>query len=123
MTLLSFIAPQTGLSWGAAQLADLAETIERLTLILDSVGEAMAVGGIDEDRDNEVGPWLRKTLRHIKPTRTPSRRHASRSTIRPKPQDNPLFPSGSKQKSISGRPPTPTCSTSASPFGDRRYVG
>ena len=56
----------------------------------------MAVGGINEDKDNEVGPWFRQTLRLIHDL-DPSLTiwpidHTTRS------RDNPLFPSGSKRK-------------------------
>jgi hypothetical protein len=101
--LFIFIAPQTGLTQGAEHLADLAATTGATLLVLDSVGEAMAVGGINEDKDAEVGPWFRATIRLIH-DRLPH------LTILPidhttKSKDNPLFPSGSKRKraAITGR--------------------
>lgn len=94
--LVKFIVPQTGLVDGARQIADLAASVGARLVVLDSVGEAMAVGGVDEDRDAQVGPWFRQTLRLIH-NLDPA------LTILPidhstKSKDNPLFPSGSKRK-------------------------
>jgi hypothetical protein len=95
-SLVNFITPQSGMSDGADRIAGLALSTDARLLVLDSVGEAMALGGVNEDRDNEVGPWFRQTLRLIH-DRLPS------LTILPidhstKSKDNPLFPSGSKRK-------------------------
>ncbi len=100
---LWLITPQEGMTHGAAYVANLAvETGARL-VVLDSVGEAMAVGGVNEDLDREVGPWFRQTLRAIADT-------APGVSVLPidhstKAKDNPLFPSGSKRKraAVSGR--------------------
>ena len=59
---LHFFTADEPLSGGVAPLVELVQQTEARLLVLDSVGEAMAVGGINEDRDNEVGPWLRQTL-------------------------------------------------------------
>lgn len=101
--LLRFIIPQEELTRGTDYLADLASSVGCKLLVLDSVGEAMAVGGVNEDKDNEVGPWIRGTLRTIA-DKVPDLAivmidHSTKS------KDNPLFPSGSKRKraAISGR--------------------
>ncbi len=94
--LFSFITPQVGMTNGAECIGDLAVEIGARLLVLDSVGEAMAAGGVNEDRDNEVGPWFRATLRVIH-QRVPTLAilPIDHST---KAKDNPLFPSGSKRK-------------------------
>jgi hypothetical protein len=91
-----FIAPQTQLVEGAEHLAELAATTQATLLVLDSVGEAMSVEGVDEDKDRDVGPWFRHTIRLIH-DRLPD------LTILPidhttKSRDNVLYPSGSKRK-------------------------
>lgn len=93
---LLFVAPQAGLDIGAQVIADTATFSGARLLVLDSVGEAMAVGGVNEDRDNEVGPWFRQTLRLVH-DRAP---HVAILPIdhSTKAKDNPLFPSGSKRK-------------------------
>jgi hypothetical protein len=35
------------------------------TVVIDSLGEAFGTEGINEDRDNEVGPWLRNVARAL----------------------------------------------------------
>lgn len=96
VALLRFITPETGLADGTPALAELVSTTDARLAVLDSVGEAMAVGGVNEDRDNEVGPWFRQTLRLIH-NLSPSLAICpiDHST---KAKDNPLFPSGSKRK-------------------------
>jgi AAA domain len=102
-TMLRFSVPQVGLTAGTRRIIELAEEIEARLVVLDSVGEAMAVGGVDEDRDKEVGPWMRQTMRlihNLNPTL--SILPIDHST---KSKDNPLFPSGSKRKraAVTGR--------------------
>ena len=62
--------------------------------IIDSVGEAFGIDGINEDRDNEVGPWIRKVARPLA--------EAGAAVVlvdhSTKAADNPLHPSGSKRK-------------------------
>lgn len=100
---LHFFAATDALTSGVEQLAALAGSSSARLLVLDSIGEAMAVGGIDEDRDKDVGPWLRQTLRRI---------HEACPAVAiwpidhaTKAKDNPLFPSGSKRKraAVTGR--------------------
>lgn len=96
VAMLSFITPQATLSVGTQRIADLAAVRKARLVVLDSVGEAMAVGGVNEDKDNEVGPWFRQTLRKLHDL-NPALAilpidHSTKS------KDNPLFPSGSKRK-------------------------
>lgn len=63
-------------------------------VVIDSLGEAFALDGINEDKDNEVGPWLRRVARLMADT-GPAVAIVDHST---KAADNPLFPSGSKRK-------------------------
>jgi hypothetical protein len=62
-------------------------------IVIDSLGEAFGLEGINEDRDNEVGPWLRRVARALAEVAATS--PVDHST---KAGDNPLFPSGSKRK-------------------------
>ena len=65
------------------------------TIVLDSLGEAFGLEGIDEDRDVQVGPWLRRVARHLADATGAAVVIIDHST---KAKDNPLFPSGSKRK-------------------------
>ena len=62
--------------------------------VIDSVGEAFALEGIDENADKEVGPWYRRVPRRLAEA-GPAVVLADHST---KAGDNPLHPSGSKRK-------------------------
>ena len=64
-------------------------------VVIDSLGEAFGLEGIDEDRDVQVGPWLRHVARHLSETTNACIIVIDHST---KAKDNPLFPSGSKRK-------------------------
>lgn len=63
-------------------------------VVIDSLGEAFALDGVNEDRDNEVGPWLRHVARPMADA-GPAVVLVDHCT---KAADNPLFPSGSKRK-------------------------
>ena len=63
-------------------------------VVIDSLGEAFALEGIDENKDVEVGPWYRKVARKIAEV-GPAVLLIDHST---KASDNPLHPSGSKRK-------------------------
>jgi hypothetical protein len=63
-------------------------------VIIDSLGEAFGLDGIDENSDAEVGPWLRRVARRLAEL-GPAIWLTDHST---KANDNPLFPSGSKRK-------------------------
>src|ERR687898_486158 len=51
--------------------------------------------GVDEDRDVQVGPWLRRVARRLADSTGAGVIIIDHST---KAKDNPLFPSGSKRK-------------------------
>lgn len=63
-------------------------------VIIDSVGEAFAVDGVDENHDNEVAPWFRYVARRLA--------DAGAAVIPidhgTKAGDTPFYPSGSKRK-------------------------
>lgn len=64
-------------------------------VVIDSLGEAFSLEGLNEDRDVEVAPWLRRVCRRIiDHTRAGVTLidHGTKST------DKPLDPSGSKRK-------------------------
>lgn len=62
--------------------------------LIDSLGEAFGLDGIDENSDAEVGPWLRRVARTIAAA-GPAVVLIDHAT---KAADNPLHPSGSKRK-------------------------
>lgn len=64
------------------------------TVVIDSLGEAFSLEGINEDKDVEVGPWLRSVARPLANTGA-AVVLVDHST---KANDNPLHPSGSKRK-------------------------
>jgi hypothetical protein len=76
---------------GLCELID--EHTPRL-VVLDSLGEAFGLDGIDENSDAEVGPWLRRVPRRLAEL-GPAVTLVDHST---KAADNPLHPSGSKRK-------------------------
>ncbi len=63
-------------------------------VVIDSLGEAFALAGVDENKDSEVGPWLRNVARPLADTGAAVLLvdHSTKSS------DNPLHPSGSKRK-------------------------
>jgi hypothetical protein len=62
--------------------------------VIDSLGEAFGLEGINEDKDAEVGPWLRRVARPLADAGA-AVLLIDHST---KAKDNQLFPSGSKRK-------------------------
>lgn len=76
-----------------------AQLLEQITsdtdlAIIDSIGEAFGLDGIDENSDAEVGPWLRRVARPLADA-GPAVVLVDHGT---KAADNPLHPSGSKRK-------------------------
>lgn len=90
-----YIRPQSPLGWPElGWLRQLTETHHHKLIVIDSLGEAFAMAGINENNDNEVGPFLRNYMRPLADTGAAVLviDHATKA------QDNPLFPSGSKRK-------------------------
>lgn len=81
---------------GAVALDQLRNSIRSDTelIVIDSLGEAFGVDGVDENLDAEVGPWLRRMARPLADA-GPAVILIDHST---KAADNPLHPSGSKRK-------------------------
>lgn len=90
-----YVHPQTEATPAAVEVVcDLARSVVARLVVVDSVGEAMGVDSVNEDRDNEVTPWMRRVLRPLAATGAAVLPidHGTKST------DNPLHPSGSKRK-------------------------
>jgi hypothetical protein len=90
-----YVRPQVPL--GPASTAHLVQLIADRNIsnvILDSLGEAFGLAGIDENKDTDVGPWLRIVARPLADTGAMVLvvDHATKAA------DNPLHPSGSKRK-------------------------
>lgn len=77
-----------------AEIANLAHTDQWTLIVIDSLGEAFGLEGINEDKDVEVGPWLRRVARVLADA-GPAIVIVDHAT---KANDNPLHPSGSKRK-------------------------
>jgi hypothetical protein len=72
-----------------------ARSIRAPLVVVDSIGEAFALDGIDENKDAEVGPWIRRVARRLADETYAAVLGLDHST---KAADNPLHPSGSKRK-------------------------
>jgi len=64
-------------------------------VFIDSLGEAFSLNSVDENNDNEVGPWIRNVSRRLIQEAGCGVTHIDHIT---KSADNPLHPSGSKRK-------------------------
>jgi hypothetical protein len=90
-----YVHPDTeAVDLAVAVLCDMLRHFSCRLVVLDSIGEAMGVDGVNEDKDVEVTPWLRRVLRPMA---------ATGAAVLPidhgvKTGDNPLHPSGSKRK-------------------------
>jgi hypothetical protein len=71
-----------------------AKTYDVTLLVVDSLGEAFGLNGVNEDKDAEVGPFLRQYMRPLADA-GPAVVLVDHGT---KAADNPLHPSGSKRK-------------------------
>jgi hypothetical protein len=90
-----YIRPQVPLGPNAVEhLSTLIRDRNISTVVIDSLGEAFGIQGINEDKDVEVGPWLRTVARALADTGA-AVILIDHST---KANDNPLHPSGSKRK-------------------------
>lgn len=95
LTWLIYIRPQVTLGPGAVErLVELIDAYNVQAVIIDSIGEAFALEGVNEDKDVEVGPWYRRVARPLAETGA-AVVLVDHST---KAADNPLHPSGSKRK-------------------------
>lgn len=93
---LVFIHPDGSFrNGGAARLAELCAEYEVAHVFLDSLGEAFALEGIDENNDAEVAPWLSGVVRKLIAATGAGVTLIDHIT---KLGDNPLHPSGSKRK-------------------------
>jgi hypothetical protein len=63
-------------------------------IVIDSLGEAFGLEGVDEDKDKDVAPWMRRIARPLADA-GPAVLNIDHAT---KAADNPLHPSGSKRK-------------------------
>lgn len=94
-TWVVYVRPEVAV--GGLAVAHLVNTIRGENagaVVLDSLGEAFGLAGVNEDRDNEVGPWLRMATRPLADTGA-SVTMIDHST---KAGTNDLHPSGSKRK-------------------------
>ncbi len=92
---LHYYAPREPFSDAAVAALVCAITEHGITkVVVDSVGEAFGLEGIDENKDVEVAPWLRRVARVLADA-GPAVELVDHST---KAADNPLHPSGSKRK-------------------------
>jgi hypothetical protein len=92
---LVYVRPQAPFSTVAVDhLVSLVAEHAAALVVIDSLGEAFGLEGLNEDKDVEVGPWLRKVPRRIAEA-GPAVLIVDHST---KSSDNPLYPSGSKRK-------------------------
>jgi Bifunctional DNA primase/polymerase, N-terminal/AAA domain len=83
--------------FGEPPLAEIERAIaehEPTMIVIDSTGEAFGLEGLDENKDVEVGPWMRRVPRRLADA-GPGVLLLDHST---KANDNPLHPSGSKRK-------------------------
>lgn len=90
-----YVHPETEATPAAiAEVCDLVRMTGAELAVIDSVGEAFGLDGVNEDRDNEVAPWIRRVARPLAGT------GAAVGLIDHgvKNPDNALHPSGSKRK-------------------------
>lgn len=88
---------QPSAPFAAEVLADLERTIQAnnvVLVIVDSLGEAFGIEGLDENKDLDVAPWFRRVARRLEATGAAMLLidHGTKAA------DNPLHPSGSKRK-------------------------
>jgi RecA/RadA recombinase len=107
---LHLFAPDAGFGMLTFELARYLRTVDAALAVLDSVGEANAVEGVNEDKDAEWGPWARFALRRLYDLAISDDWDDAEGTapcsglvVAPidhstKSKDNPHFPSGTKRK-------------------------
>lgn len=91
------IAPRDDIRADVKRATDLVDTHGVQLVVLDSLGEAFGIDGVNENNDDEVGPWQRDVLRVLTDLTTakPAILVIDHAT---KAKEAPLFPSGSKRK-------------------------
>lgn len=107
---LSLIVATDPLTAGIQAIATGIRVRQTSLVVLDSIGEALGIEGIDEDRDAEFGPWARETLRTLldlaAAAHAPNGDDSAPNTHvavlaidhSTKAKDNSLYPSGTKRK-------------------------
>lgn len=92
---LVYVRPQTETTHAVIEhLVVLVVERKASLVVVDSIGECFGLDAVDENKDAEVGPWLRRVARPLADT-GPGVLLVDHST---KAADNPLHPSGSKRK-------------------------
>jgi hypothetical protein len=92
---LHYYRPDVAFSRDAVDLiVDEARAHAVTLIVIDSIGEAFGLAGLNEDKDGETGPWYRRVARPLADTGA-AVIVIDHST---KANDNPLHPSGSKRK-------------------------
>lgn len=91
---LTYIQPSAEVSDAAIDSVLALLTEETDLVVIDSLGEAFGIDGVDENNDPAVGPWLRRVARRIA-SAGPAVLIVDHGT---KAGDNPLLASGSKRK-------------------------
>lgn len=118
-TQLVFVRPEASFSFlNVERLIRQIDERDVRHVIIDSLGEAFSLEGLNEDKDVEVAPWLRRVCRVIIERTGAGMTLIDHGT---KSSDKPLDPSGSKRKraALTG---TAWLMTAATPF-DRATGG
>lgn len=92
---LHYHSPNTPFTGEAVELLTTETLANQATLlVVDSIGEAFGLEGLDENQDKDVGPWYRRVARRLAEVGVAVLiiDHATKAA------DNPLHPSGSKRK-------------------------
>lgn len=86
--------------WAIEYLVQIVAERQPALVIIDSLGEAFGLEGIDENHDSEVGPWLRAVPRRLADVTYGEQAGPAVLIVDhvTKLNDNPLHPSGSKRK-------------------------
>lgn len=107
---LHLFAPDESFGTLTFELARYCRSVSAVLIVLDSVGEANAVEGVNEDKDHEWGPWARYALRRLYDLaiaddwdEAGDTAPCSSLVVVPidhstKSKENPHFPSGTKRK-------------------------
>jgi hypothetical protein len=95
-SLVVFVSPQEVFdAANVDRLIALVEEHRAVHVFLETLGEAFSLEGLNEDRDVEVAPWLRRVCRRLIQTTEVGMTLIDHGT---KSAERPLDPSGSKRK-------------------------